>query len=114
MIEISGASKQCSEPAIANGFCTAHVATGSNSSVLGARECIKMWQGRPSLAGAPYASDEAWRVLAEIDRIRQHGTSNSLIPRNVDSVVLAEMFFSPLFFDSPGRKERVCYWLGRK
>jgi hypothetical protein len=72
-----------------------------------------MWQGRPSLADAPYTSDEAWRVLAEIDRIRQHGTSNSLIPRNVDSVMLAEMFFAPLFFDSPARKERVwqAFWM---
>ena len=106
--------QQCSEPAIANGLCISHVAAGRDSTtIVGARECIKMWEGRLSLANEPYTSDEAWQILAEIDKIRRHGTSNSLIPRNVDSAMVAEMFIAPLFFEGPGRKERVrlAFWM---
>jgi hypothetical protein len=105
---------QCSEPAIANGLCIRHVAAGrdSDSTIVGARECIKMWRGRMSLANEAYTSDEAWRVLAEIDKIRRHGTSNSLIPRNTDSAMLAEMF-AALFFEGPSLKQRVwlAFWM---
>lgn len=107
--------QQCPEPAIANGLCIAHVSADRNlkSTIVGARECIKMWQGRRSLANEPYTSDEAWRVLAEIDKIRRHGTSNSVIPRNADSAMMAGMFFAALFFETPSSKERVwqAFWM---
>jgi DNA-binding transcriptional ArsR family regulator len=106
--------QRCSEPAIANGLCIAHVAAGCASTIVDARACIKMWEGRPSLAHEPYTSDEAWRVLAEIDKIRQHGTSNSILPRNTTFV---DAFTTFLYLagelESPTSEQRVsaAFWM---
>lgn len=104
---------QCSEPAIANGLCIRHVAAGRESSIIGARECIKMWEGRPSLAHEPYTSDEAWRVLAEIDKIRRHGTSNSVIPRNNDVAIFTTFLRLTGLADTPSLEERItnAFWM---
>lgn len=112
-------SEQCTEPAIGNGLCIEHAVRFSPTQE--ARECVFAWIGESqSLRDEPFTSDDAWRVLAEVDKVRRRGTSNSVLPPGPYS---AERFMAGMFLGmmsaasggewSPALDERVnlAFWL---
>jgi hypothetical protein len=74
----------CHEPEVANGLCLLHVC--ENSTLSDARRVLATWDDDYEPSTITSATDDTWRVLAEIQAIRHGDPSRPGLPYNFDAL----------------------------
>jgi hypothetical protein len=103
----AGPTGRCAEPSVGNGLCLIHVVgecegpPGYRPSLREARSALQLWIGRQDYSSQSYRSNEALRVLAEIDGIRNWGSKNPSIPRNPEKALFGLFFAMTGFWGTP-------------